>query len=213
MLPGRWGRIRGMGGAQAFAPLREGGAARWKTVAGVHIRSGWKGRRGEYCGLPSRHASAWSIRRGLEFFVAGIELCLAATAPRSTPPSRPLLLAFCQSWTSHPWPRHPPLGGGECPVALLSSLHLWDSRGGSTIIPEEPKSATLPLYPPGEGRASARPRRAHHFADRSPRRFVALAACRPSFFLDRAPGIRHYGRSKRFTGPGPVHLHNPQEIA
>ena len=80
------GRIRGMGGAQAFAPLREGGAARWKTVAGVHIRSGWKGRRGEYCGLPSRHASAWSIRRGLEFFVAGIELCLAATAPRSTPP-------------------------------------------------------------------------------------------------------------------------------
>ena len=27
---GRWGRIQGMGYAQAFAPLREGGAARWK---------------------------------------------------------------------------------------------------------------------------------------------------------------------------------------
>ncbi len=125
------GDIWRMEGAQAFAPLREGGAARWKTVARVHIRSGWEGRRGEYRGWPSRHASAWFIRTGLEFCVAGIELRLPRRPSAVRPPSRPLPLVFFHASAFHSWPRHPPSRRGECPVALL----VPSIRGIPEVVP------------------------------------------------------------------------------
>ena len=60
-----WRAIGRMESARAFAPLREGGAARRKMACGLRVRSGRTGRRGEYCGRPSRQAFAWSIRGGI----------------------------------------------------------------------------------------------------------------------------------------------------
>ena len=39
--------------------------------------------------------------------------------PAVLPPSRPLLLVLCHAWTSHSWPRHPPLGGGRALAPFL----------------------------------------------------------------------------------------------
>ncbi len=156
-------RLRGdvleTGGCASIRPPPRGGCRPGKTVARVHIRSGWEGRRGEYCGWPSWHASAWSIRKGLDLFVVGIELRLVATASRSTPPvaapSACLLPVM-----DIPSMAAPPLSEGGVSCRLPCALHSWDSRGGSTIIPEEPSySVASRNFPHHMGRAEARPGR------------------------------------------------------
>ncbi len=117
MLPGRWGPHSGHGVRASIRPLREGGAARWKTVAGVHIRSGWKGRRGEYCGWPSRHASAWFIRKGLEFCCRNGVVLGCDGPPQYSPRRAPCRLSFA----SHGHPIH----GRATPL----------SEGGSVLSP------------------------------------------------------------------------------
>ncbi len=117
MLPGRWGPHSGHGVRASIRPLREGGAARWKTVAGVHIRSGWKGRRGEYCGWPSRHASAWFIRKGLEFCCRNRVVLGCDGPPQYSPRRGPCRLSFA----SHGHPIH----GRATPL----------SEGGSVLPP------------------------------------------------------------------------------
>jgi hypothetical protein len=126
-----------MGSARAFAPLREGGAARRKMACGLRVWSGRKGRRGKYCGWLSMQAFAWSIRRGMFFLLALESRDCRDGRPQYSPPSRPLPLVFCHASAFHSWPR-PPLseGGGACRPSC--SLHSWNSRGGSTIIPEGP---------------------------------------------------------------------------
>ena len=69
--------------------------------------------------------------KGLSFCCRNRIVLGCGGPPAVLPPSRPLPLVFCHAWTSHPWPRHPPLGGGlSCRPPC--SLHPWDSRGGST---------------------------------------------------------------------------------
>ncbi len=46
------------------------------------------------------------------------------------PPSRPLPLVFCHASAFHAWPRHPPLGGGARPVALLAPCMRGIPEGG-----------------------------------------------------------------------------------
>ena len=124
-----WRDIWRMESARAFAPLREGGAARREMAYGLRVRSGGKGRRGEYCGLPSKQAFAWSIRRGIDSFVAGGKSWLPRRPTAVLPPSRPLPLVFCHASSFHSWPRHPPLGGGRglSPFLLLAfvEFHGW----------------------------------------------------------------------------------------
>ena len=95
---------------------------------GLGLRSKWKGRRGEYCGRPSMHASTGFIRKNLDSFVAGAESCLPRRPSAVLPPSRPLPFSFFQAWTSHSWPRRPPLGGGRL---LAPSLILAFAEFGS----------------------------------------------------------------------------------
>ena len=55
-------------------------------------------------------------------FVAGVKSRLPRRLTEVLPPSRPLPLVFSHAWTSHSWPRHPPLGGGRIlsPFLLLA---------------------------------------------------------------------------------------------
>ena len=128
-----------MESARAFAPLREGGVARRKMACGLRVWSGWKGRRGEYCGWPSMQAFACSICGGIDSFVSVRSRAFRDGRPQYSPRRGPCRLSFAM----HPLSIHgraTPLseGGGACRPSC--SVHSWDSRGGSTIIPEEPRS-------------------------------------------------------------------------
>ncbi len=141
------GGIRRMERAQAFAPLREGGCRPVEgSAVGLSLRGKWKGRRGEYCGWPSMPASALAIRKGLDSFVAGVEPRLPRRPPAVLPPSRPLPLVFCHTRTSHPWPRHPPLGGGGRVLSPPLLLVFAKSQRVSTKCHDEPE---IPRAPDG----------------------------------------------------------------
>jgi hypothetical protein len=78
-------------GVRSPSPPPRGGCRPVEASAmGLCLRSGWKGRRGEYCGWPSLHASTGSIRKWLDSFVAGAELRLPRRPTAGLPPSRPL---------------------------------------------------------------------------------------------------------------------------
>ena len=122
-------------GARKHSPPSERGAPpgeRW--AIGLCLQSEWKGRRGEYCGVPSMIAFAWSIRNGVDGLVAVAEPRLPRRPCAVLPPSRPLPHPFFHAWTSHSWPRHPPLGGGRVlsPFLLLAPC----IRGIPWVLPQ-----------------------------------------------------------------------------
>ena len=160
-----------MGCVQTFAPPPRGGCRPVEGLPmGLGLRSKWKGRRGEYCGKPSMHASTWSIRRSLDSLVAGAESRLPRRPRAVRPPSRPLPFFCFHAWISHSWPRHPPSRRGADPGTLLGpcihgireTLPLERFRIFCSF-PEvsrlqghaEAQPSRCALH--GEGRASARP--------------------------------------------------------
>ncbi len=126
-----WRDIWRMESARAFAPLREGGAARRKMVYGLRVRSGRKGRRGEYCGWPSMHAFAWSSAERLILLLALGRRDCRDGRPQYSPRRGPCRLSFAM----HPPSIHgraTPLSEGGVSCRPPCALHSWDSRGGST---------------------------------------------------------------------------------
>ena len=113
--------FRAWGTRKHSPPFFGGGRPVEGSAMGLCLRSKWKGRRGEYCGKPSMHASSLPSRRSLDSFVAGAESRLPRRPSAVLPPSRPLPFPFFHVWTSHSWPRHLPLGGGRI---LTPSLFL-----------------------------------------------------------------------------------------
>ena len=102
----------------SIPPLREGGAARRKMACGLRVRSGGKGRRGEYCGWPSRHASAWIIHKGLEFLLPVESRACRDGIPQYSPRRGPAACLFpVIDVPSMAAP--PPSRRGECPGAFL----------------------------------------------------------------------------------------------
>ena len=133
MLVGLRGGSRKMECAQAFAPLREGGAARKKTASGSRLRSGGKGRRGEYCGGLSMHASAGAIRKGIDLPVAGVEFRVECGCRDGTPQYSPRRGPCRLSFSRHGHPIHgraPPLSEGGVSCCSPCSLHSRESGAG-----------------------------------------------------------------------------------
>ena len=204
-----WRDIWRMESARAFAPLREGGAARRKMVYGSRVRSGRKGRRGEYCGWPSIHAPAWSIRKRLDLFVAGGK-ARAATADRSTPPvaaPAACLLPYIRlPFMAAP----PPSRRGAGSVALLAPC----IRGIRETVPLEQIKKKCSRKP---GRARLRPGLVFRPCTR-PRQSAALPK-RLQNFLNRSrtvskivwlravvsPAISHRGRAEARPSPWRAH--------
>ncbi len=118
---GGWGTgLTGHGVCASIPPLREGGG---RPVEGLPmescLRSKWKGRRVEYCGMPYLHGVHFASPQIIDSFIFGSELRWPRRPSAVLPPSRPLPFSFFHPWTSHSWPRHPPLGGGADPGTLL----------------------------------------------------------------------------------------------
>ena len=107
------------GECASIRPPPRGGAARRKMVCGLRVRSGRKGRRGEYWGWPWMQAFAWSIRREIDSFVgAGGSRDCRDGRPQYSPRRGPCRLSFAM----HPRPlmaAPPPSRRGVGPVALL----------------------------------------------------------------------------------------------
>ena len=100
-------------------PSERGGPPGGRRLQECTFGVGGKGGGGEYCGWPSRHASAWSIRKGLDLSVVGIELRLVATASRSTPPVAAPSACRLPVMDIPSMAAPPPSRRGECPVAFL----------------------------------------------------------------------------------------------
>ena len=126
-------------GARKHSPPSERGVPpgeRW--AIGLCLQSEWKGRRGEYCGVPSMIAFAWSIRNGVDGLVAVAEPRLprrpCAVLPPSRPPAASLFPCVDIPFMAAP----PPSRRGAGPVAPLAPCIRGNSMGGSTKFPEEP---------------------------------------------------------------------------
>ncbi len=78
-----------------------------------------------------------SSAKGLSF-VAGIELCLAATPPRSTPPAAAPAACLFPAMDIPSMAAPPPSRRGGVSCRPPCALHSWNSRGASTITPEGP---------------------------------------------------------------------------
>ena len=107
-----WRDIWRMERSRAFAPLREGGAARRKMAHGCKCGAEGKGGGGSTAGGHGYRLSHGPSAEGLILWVR-CEVVLAATADRSTPPVAAPAACFCHASAFHSWPRHPPLGGGS----------------------------------------------------------------------------------------------------
>ena len=208
-----------MGCAQAFAPLREGGAALWKErqwdcAFGTNGKGGGGSTAGGRCCMRPLGPSAKVL------IVAGAESCLPRRPSAVLPPSRPLPFSFFHAWTSHSWPRHAPLGGGRslAPSLILAFAH-WIAEEeavgkhgrsvsggigqiGVCFVGRCPCPSSVPIQKPStpsrEGPASSGPCpqgapgtcQAHPSA--RPRRSAALPwrAPRSRFRATNAPGVR-----------------------
>jgi hypothetical protein len=133
-----WREIWRMESARAFAPPPRGGGppgGRW--FVDCECGAEGKGGGGSTAGGPGCRLSHGPSAERLILLLALVEVVMGATADRSTPPVAAPVACLLPCIRFHSWPRHPPSeGGGACRPSC--SLHSWNSRGGSTIIPEEP---------------------------------------------------------------------------
>ena len=137
------GRIQDMGCAQAFSPLREGGAARWKDWQwDCAFEANGKGGGGSTAGgrrcIRTLGPSAKVLIRSLPVRSRACRDGHAQYSPRRGP------CRFPFSRHGHPiHGRTPPLGGGANLGTLLGFLHSPNSGDGSTKVPEEPETWTI----------------------------------------------------------------------